>query len=181
MSTERKGDWIATHSGKRFFPLDPRLEEIDINDIAHALSHQCRFSGHCVQFYSVAQHCVLVSQMCDQADALYGLLHDASEAYLADIPSPLKKTPEFAPYREAEKKLMELICALYGLDPEEPASVKLADKRMLVTEARDLTMTEGRGWTFAYEPYDMHIKPWTPEYSKTKFIARLHELTGRTP
>ena len=173
---DRKGDWIATHSGKRFYPLDPHIDEIDINDIAHSLSNQCRFAGHCVQFYSVAQHCVLVSQVCDQVDALFGLLHDASEAYLVDIPSPLKRMPEFEAYRNAEAHMMELICARYKLPAGEPQSVKFADKRMLATEARDLTMTEGRGWAMTHEPYDFHIKPWTPDYAKTKFIARFHEL-----
>ncbi len=172
-----RGGWIQTYSGKAFFPFDPRVEDIDINDILHALSHQCRFAGHCTKFYSVAQHCVLVSQMCDPKDALYGLLHDATEAYLVDIPSPLKKSPTFAPYRETEKRLMETICKAFGLESDEPPSVKLADRRMLATEARDLTMTEGRGWATEAAPFDFHIQPWTPEYARAKFISRLHELT----
>lgn len=172
-----RGGWIQTYSGKAFFPFDPRVEDIDINDILHALSNQCRFAGHCTQFYSVAQHCVLVSQMCDPKDALYGLLHDATEAYLVDIPSPLKKSPAFAPYRETEKRLMETICQAFGLESDEPPSVKLADRRMLATEARDLTMTEGRGWATEAAPFDFHIQPWTPEYARAKFISRLHELT----
>lgn len=172
----RIGDWIATHSGKRFYPLDPRPEEIDINDIAHSLSNQCRFIGHCTQFYSVSQHSVLVSLMCDKEHALWGLLHDGTEAFLTDIPTPLKKMAEFEPYRRAEKQLMDVIMKKFGLDVEEPVGVKTADKRMLATEARDLTMTEGRGWAMTHEPYDFHIKPWTPDYAKTKFIARFHEL-----
>lgn len=150
-----------------------------MNDILHALSHQCRFAGHCTQFYSVAQHCVLVSQMCDKEDALWGLLHDASEAYLVDVPSPLKRMQLFEGYRQVEKKVMDTICEAFGLGSDEPPSVKLADKRMLATEARDLTMTEGRGWATAAAPFDFHIKPWTPEYARAKFISRLHELTMR--
>lgn len=173
---QRKGGWICTYTGKRFYPLDPRAEEIDINDIIHSLSNLCRFAGHPTLFYSVAQHCVLVSLMCDPQDALWGLLHDASEAYLIDVPSPLKKCPEFAFYREAEANLMAVICDTFKLSRDEPPSVKLADKRMLATEARDLTMTEGRGWTTEAEPYDFHIKPWTPEYARVRYISRLHEL-----
>lgn len=173
---KRKGGWICTYTGKRFYPLDPRPEDIDINDIIHALSQLCRFAGHCSSFYSVAQHCVLVSLMCPEEDALWGLLHDASEAYLIDVPSPLKKCPEFAFYREAEAKLMAVICDTFKLGRDEPPSVKLADKRILATEARDLTMTEGRGWTTEAEPYDFHIKPWTPEYARVRYISRLHEL-----
>ena len=173
---ERKGGWICTYTGKRFYPLDPRLEEIDINDIIHALSNLSRFAGHATSFYSVAQHCVLVSLVCDPQDALWGLLHDASEAYLIDVPSPLKKCPEFDFYRVAEKGLMDVICDKFGLSHDEPPSVKLADKKVLATEARDLTMTEGRGWATEAEPLEFHIKPWTPEVARVKFVSRLHEL-----
>lgn len=175
-SPARIGDWIATYSGKRFYPLDPRPEDIDVYDIIHALSNLSRFNGHCTEFYSVAQHSVLVSLMCPDQDALWGLLHDATEAYLADVPSPLKKCPEFAFYRLAEERLMAVICGVFKLETVEPASVKLADQRILATEARDLTMTEGRGWATVADPYDFHIKPWSPEYAKARFGARLHEL-----
>jgi len=175
-SDKRRGDWIATYSGKRFYPLDPRPEDIDGYDIIHALSNLSRFNGHCTEFYSVAQHSVLVSLMCSEQDALWGLLHDSTEAYLADVPSPLKKCPEFIFYREAEKRLMAVICGVFKLETVEPPSVKLADQRILATEARDLTMTEGRGWATMAEPYDFHIKPWSPEYAKARFSARLHEL-----
>jgi hypothetical protein len=172
-----RGAWIATFTGKRFYPLDPRKEDIDINDIVHALSNQSRFAGHCTQFYSVAQHSVLVSLMCDPDDMLWGLLHDASEAYLVDVPSPIKHLPEFQVYRDAEKKLMDVICDTFGIPTQEPTSVKLADKRILATEARDLTMNEGRGWAVMHEPYEFHIHPWAPEYARAKFFSRLHDLT----
>lgn len=173
----RKGDWITTYSGKKFYPMDPRPEDIDTFDIAQSLARLCRFNGHCTTFYSVAQHCVLVSLMCDPKDALWGLIHDASEAYVGDIPTPIKRLPEFAFYREAEDKVQNLICDCFNLPYEKPVSVSLADKRILATEARDLTMTEGRNWTTAYDPYDIHIKPWTPEHATIKYISRLHELT----
>ena len=172
----RKGGFISTYTGKKFYPLDPRPEEIDIYDIAHALSNQCRFAGHCTGFYSVAQHCVLVSLMCPEKDAMWGLLHDATEAYLSDVPSPLKRCPEFVFYRDAETNLMHAICDVFRLDRDEPPSVKLVDKRILATEARDMTMTEGRGWVTEAEPYDFHIKPWSPEYARARYLSRLHEL-----
>ena len=115
--------------------------------------------------------------MCDPEDALWGLVHDASEAYIVDVPRPLKKMELFAPYRDVEKKIMDVICDVFGLPHEEPASVKLADARMLATEARDLTITSGVGWALSQKPYDFHIKPWTPEYARVKFFSRLHELT----
>lgn len=174
--TPRKGDWISTYTGKRFFPFDPRAEDIDISDICHALSNTCRFGGHCADFYSVAQHSSLVSLMCPPGLELWGLLHDASEAFLGDVPSPLKKMPEFEAYRKAEKNLMNVICDVFSLPHDEPNAVKLVDKRILATEARDLTFTAGFGWSMSAEPYDFHIKPWTPEHARVRFISRLHEV-----
>jgi 5'-deoxynucleotidase YfbR-like HD superfamily hydrolase len=168
--------WIQTFTGKRIYPLNPKVEDIDIYDIAHSLSNQSRFAGHSTHFYSVAQHCVLVSLSCSPDDALWGLLHDASESFLVDIPSPLKRLPEFQAYRDAESKLMGIICQVFGLPSEEPVNVKIVDKRMLVTEARDLTLSEGRGWAADVEPYDFHIKPWSPEHARAKYISRFHEL-----
>jgi hypothetical protein len=80
MSNEhkRESEWITTYTGGKFYPFDPRIEDVNIYDISHALSQQCRFSGHCNVHYNVAQHCVFVSSLCDQKDALWGLLHDAS-------------------------------------------------------------------------------------------------------
>src|ERR1019366_9954250 len=83
---------IRTYSGVRFKPLDPD-PAVGISDIAHALANQCRFGGHSSAFYSVAQHSVRVSEICAAEDALWGLLHDASEAYLVDVPAPLKQLP----------------------------------------------------------------------------------------
>lgn len=184
LSSSRGSDFITTFTGKRFYPLDPCVDDIDVNDIMHALSNQCRFAGHCTEFYSVAQHCVLVSHMCDPADALWGLLHDASEAYLVDVPSPLKRSSVFAAYRDAEKRVMATICEAFGLPSDEPPSVKDADRRVLATEARDLTLSEGRGWASSagpspVDPYDFHIKAWSPAYARAKYLGRLHELTIR--
>lgn len=117
--------------------------------------------------------------MCPPGFELWGLFHDGGEAYLVDIPSPLKKMPEFAAYRAAELNLMNVICDAVGLPRGEPAAVKLVDKRMLATEARDLTFTRGRGWSTPAEPYDFHIKPWTPEQARIKFLSRYHELTRK--
>lgn len=172
----RVGDWIATYAGAKFFPFDPKVEEVNFTDIGHALSNLCRFGGHCSAFYSVAQHSVLVSMMSPPDVALWSLVHDSSEAYLADIPSPLKKLPEFEPYRRAEKRVMEVICDALNLPHEEPKIVKLIDKRILATEARDLTFTAGFGWSMNAEPYDFHIKPWTPDHARVRFMSTLDKL-----
>jgi hypothetical protein len=129
---------ITTFSGIRFWPLIPNPADIRIEDIAHALSNQCRFAGHASKFYSVAEHSVHVSKLSAPEDALWGLLHDASEAYLVDLPRPLKLLPEFAPYREAEHRLQRAVAARFGLPPDQPASVTEADDTMLWIEAHSL-------------------------------------------
>ncbi len=89
----RKGDYIATYTGKQFYPLDPRPEDVCLEDIAHSLSNLCRFTGHTDtdRFYSVAQHSVICSTIVAPEAALLALLHDAAEAYLGDISRPLKR------------------------------------------------------------------------------------------
>ena len=172
--------WIQTATGKQFWPMDPRPEDIDIRDIAHHLSHVCRYSGACNWHYSVAQHSVLVSQCVPPEDALYGLLHDASEAYLHDLPKPLKNLPEFAFYRAAERRLELVIAEVFGLPTEMPESVKLADLRMLPTEKRDIMGKEPASWGLeAIEPYSRRVENWSPTFARASFCARYAALTGK--
>lgn len=146
-----RGAWIQTFTGRAFYPLDPRPEDINLLDIAHALSMQCRFTGHLRRFYSVAEHCCRVSVMVKRLggtteEALWGLLHDASEAYLVDVARPVKHTPLMQGYRDAEAGVTKAICQRFGLPPEEPSAVKTADKVMLAIEARDLLGPLRPGW-----------------------------------
>lgn len=131
-------DFIHTYTGKKFRPLEPDLDAIDIRDIAHALAMSARFGGMTRTFYSVAEHSVRVSLICPAKDALWGLLHDAAEAYLKDIPQPVKHQDAATFYREAEAMLQQAIAVRFGLGPVEPASVKRADTVMVHTEGRDL-------------------------------------------
>lgn len=175
----RQGDWIQTAHGRQMYPLDPRVDEVHIDDIGHALARQCRFAGHVrCGHYSVAQHSVLVSQVCDKADARWGLLHDASEAYLVDLPRPLKRLQEFASYRAIEKNLMDVICERFGLPPVEPASVKWADNVLLATEARDLMAPPPAPWVAMPDPLDEVIVPWSAEEAERRFRARFEELAA---
>lgn len=136
---QRIGDWILTFTGVEFYPFDPRPEDIHIEDIAHALSMQCRYAGHVSQFYSVAEHSVRVAEICPPEDKLWALLHDASEAYLVDLPGPIKRYSQLGDlYRDAERTVMMAVCETFGLFTKEPASVKLADAAMLCVEARAL-------------------------------------------
>jgi hypothetical protein len=176
-------DFIETFTGRRFRPLDPVVEDIDIRDIAHALSHQCRFSGHTIAHYSVAEHSVRVRELLERRGAsrvvqLWGLLHDASEAYLVDIPSPLKCTPVFDAYREAEARLMLAICQRFELSQIEPPEVKKADGELVATEARDLMAYRPEHWIGLKEaPLPGVIKPWTSASARNEFLAAFEELS----
>lgn len=140
---------------------DPTL--ISIETIAHSLSMQCRFNGHCNAFYSVAQHSVLVSQVCMIEDARWGLLHDASEAYLGDVIRPLKHHPMFAFYRDVERQLQEVIYRRFSLFGKEPPSVEWADEHMLRDEAVQLMA-----------PLEPLI--WPPNYYGWEYVKVIHPL-----
>ena len=183
--SERIGSWIQTYSGIAFYPLDPRPEEIVIEDIAHALSMTCRFSGHTREFYSVAQHSVMVSRLCDPRNALWGLLHDASEAYLNDIARPVKHAPELTFYREAEKQLQLFIAAHFGLGNVEPPDVKLADTQALGVEALELLypLVNPDKWNWCtrdcFTPIGTKIERcWAPAESEERFLERFQELSA---
>lgn len=175
MSKGRVGDWMQTYTGRQFWPLDPRPADIDIMDIAHHLSLICRFGGASREFYSVAQHSVLVSERCDPADALWGLLHDAAEAYVGDMVRPLKRSIG-SPFEWIEKGVQRTICDVFDLEWEKPDSVRVADERMLFTEARDLVHLGPNGWSHPAEPYADEIVPMSPVEAETAFRLRFAEL-----
>lgn len=168
--------WIQTYSGRRFTPTNPNPDAIIIQDISHSLSMQCRFSGHTKKFYSVAQHSVLVSYICNHEDALWGLMHDATEAYLVDVPRPLKKSGKFDAYNQFEKVMQQAICKRFGLPEEEPPSVKSADTILLATEARDLMYPLRSDWVQPVEPLPFKIDPLGPRDAKDLFMKRFYEL-----
>ena len=178
-----RADFIETASGRRFRPLDPTEGEISILDIAHALSNQCRFSGHTRVHYSVAEHSVRVRNLLASLGAsrevqLWGLLHDASEAYLVDIPSPLKHTEAFAAYRVAERALQIAVCVAFNLPTEEPEIVRMADGVLLATEARDLMPYRPEHWAdLIHEALPGKIKPWPQQVAKMEFLEAFQELT----
>ena len=167
--------WIQTYTGKQFYPGDPRPEDIDIIDIAHALSHQCRFNGHCLRFYSVAEHSVRVSRILPADLSLWGLLHDAAEAYMADLPRPVKA--QFPEFRDLEDQLLHRIVDHYGLPWPMPQAVHEADNTLLATEARDLMAPPPAPWNLDAEPIDETIQPLSQEAAKAAFLERFEELS----
>lgn len=166
---------IQTHTGRMIDPLNPRAEDIDIKDIAHALSNICRFTGHCEEFYSVADHSLRVSNECPRIDALWGLLHDAPEAYLGDMASPTKHNAAMIAFREAEARLMDVICQRFGLLRQEPESVMRADRMLIRSEARDLMGNPQ--WCRDSGPM-LHytIRPCSSAVARGAFLRRFDEL-----
>lgn len=138
---EKKTDWIQTFSGKKFYPLEPDIEDIHIVDIAKALSHICRFNGHCNRFYSVAEHSLSCLGLARHMGLSYShryaaLMHDAAEAYLSDVVRPVKRF--LKGYAYYEYQLEELIFKKYGITYPFGAEIKKIDNIMLATERRDL-------------------------------------------
>lgn len=171
--TTRKGDWFQTYTGIQFYAYDPRPEEVCIEDIAHHLALQCRYNGACREFYSVAQHSVLVSQNVSAEYALWGLLHDAAEAYLGDLIRPVKLG--MRQYREVEALVMAVVQEHFGLVGLEPPEVKRADEVLLYTERRDLLLVQ-RQWSKNVEPLLDRIVPLGSVQAELEFLARFERL-----
>lgn len=175
---DNRGPWIQTYSGRQFWPLAPRAEDLDIADIAHALANIPHWNGHTSAFYSVAQHSLHVSFLCPPELALWGLLHDASEAYIGDMSRPLKLAIPY--FQRIEQGIQYVIAERFGLVWPEPAAVKAADNRSLATEARDLLPGGAIGWDPGPSDLNIELLPQAPGYAEFAFLARFEALTGGT-
>lgn len=172
------GATIVTHSGRYFDFIDPQPEQITIEDIAHGLAKTCRFGGQSLDFYSVAQHSVLVSYTVPEEHALAALMHDAAEAYVGDIVGPLKQLlPDF---KAIEKRVEAAIFQKFGIPLPLPECVKHADLRLLRTEQRDLTAGHGDNWNGldAFAPLPEKIVPLNPAQAVSFFLNRWDTLRG---
>jgi 5'-deoxynucleotidase YfbR-like HD superfamily hydrolase len=169
--------WIKTFTGVHFDYAKPSIKSICIEDIAQALSHECRFAGHIPEFYSVAQHSVLISKIVPPSFALEALLHDAHEAYCKDIPSPLKKL--IPDYRGIESNIDFAIRIKFELPLIISPIVKQADLVMLATERRDLDLDDGTPWPMldGIAPSDeILVTPFNPVQARTEFMQRFRQL-----
>ncbi len=181
-----RGINMHTRYGHRFFIDDPRPEDVYFDDIASSLAKLCRFTGHTgndkyyEEFYSVAQHSVIVSQNVPPEMAMIGLLHDASEAYIGDISKPMKLVvgPRIA---EIEDRVYAAIAERFGLPPEIPEEVKLADLRTFATEKRDILSPATAVWGECPPPYDFHIIPIGWRAAESMFRAFYVDLLKRSP
>ncbi|MFN4278320.1 MAG: transcriptional regulator [Ferrovibrio sp.] len=175
-----RGPFTQVRGGRNFFPLDPRPNEVFIDDIAEALAKQCRYNGHCKPFYSVAQHSVLVSLVVPPKHALAGLMHDAAEAYIGDTVRPLKMVLEKAApgvLRGIADRIDRAIAERFLIPPAPFEVIKHADNTVLATEKRDL-MEEGGDWGPLPEPLPVRIVPLTWEAAKEQFLQRFRQLGG---
>jgi hypothetical protein len=176
--------WIQTRDGGRFDLLDPDPALIDVEAIAHSLGMLCRFTGHVDRFLSVAQHSVLVSHLCPPEHALTGLLHDATEAFVGDVASPLKRL--LPAYQEIEQRIWVAVTEAFDLPIDLPAEVKDADLRALYVERDHFMPRPPTPWEhehisgqFQREGYPCaHLvrESWSPHIAKSKFLNRWHEL-----
>lgn len=171
---ERAGNWMQTFTGRQFWPIDPRAEDVNIDDIAHALAHTCRFGGHCINFYSVAEHSVYVSLIVPPELAMVALLHDASEAYVLDVPRPLKA---FLPgYKEIEHRVWEAVAEHFKLPVEMPQAIKDADNAMLLAEADQIMTVPPAPWSVPGVMASIQIECMRPNDAVGFFLRRFAQL-----
>lgn len=197
MNERRIGPWMGMAGGRKFWPLDPRAREVEIDDIATALSNLCRFGGRVSSFYSVAQHSVWVAEHVEQQWpnlALHALLHDSAEAYVGDVIRPIKDllwmdvSPDgdsahgmdgMEHFSITEARVLRAIherFSLRQLDFIEKANIKLVDDLALATEARDL-MGDPR-WPELCAPHPERIVPVAPRAARSQFLQTFARLTA---
>ncbi len=173
-------DTIATYSGGWIRPLNPDPADINIIDIAHALANQCRWTGHVRRFYSVAEHCILAASLVPKKEKLPTLLHDASEAYLADLARPIKHAKALGQvYRKYETQLEEAIAVRFKLPPPPMSdTTKWADDAMLRVEIHELMPDSIRA---LWDPPEVEISTqcWTPPLAEQTFLEMFREYGGR--
>lgn len=178
-----RGDWLLTFTGKQFFPMDPKPEDICIEDIAHGLSLLCRFAGQCTTFYSVAEHSLHVERAMKTDDVrmrLGALLHDAAEAYIVDIPRPVK---HYLPhYGQIELNVEVAIAEKFDLYwPIKQPAIASLDNRILLDE-RDQIMTQSpHAWGIEGKPLGVRIHGYHPQLAESQFLRRFNELWEALP
>ena len=163
---------MQTYTGRKFWPLDPRSEDFDIMDIAHALSLTCRFNGHCLRFYSVAEHSCHVHDAAPERLKTQALLHDAPEAYINDMVSPLKKDmPEF---KEVENRIFWQLAWTYNIPSNIDPLVHILDKAVVRDELVNMRNVPAE-WNIPQRGIGAKIKLWSPARAEYEFLKRARD------
>lgn len=170
----RKGDWMLTYTGRIYWPIDPRASEVNIEDIAHSLAYQCRYGGHCAAYYSVAEHSVLLSRLLPSALRLMGLLHDATETYVTDVPRPLK--PSLSNYREIEASNRVVIAEAFGLPPALHPEVEDLDRRICLAEMGRVMPRSPLPLGIDGPQPNVRLELWDPCEAEMMFLAEFDKL-----
>lgn len=180
---EHKGDWMETHTGLRFYPIDPTPDQFDPLDVAHALSQSCRYGGHTKRFYSVAEHaCILADYAQRQGfspqDQWTILHHDDAEAYICDLPRPVKH--QMPAYKEAEALVESVLFDVFHVEYPFPVFLKGMDNMIIADERAQVMNRSKNVW---YNPYrvPLGVKLWNvlgrwPAYVKWQWLRRHNRL-----
>lgn len=171
-----RGGWIQTLSGGRFYPADPRPEEMFIEDIAGALGKLCRYGGHCLRFLSVAEHSVHVARKAHPAIRRAALMHDAGEAFLVDMPRPIKSM--LPGYKPMENRIMAVAAVRFGFDWPMPPEVKYLDDAILADEREQAmapTSATCEEWGAPHPPLGITLQFWSPEEATEQFLQVFRE------
>lgn len=176
--------WMETYSGQQFFFLNPRQDSILIEDVAHALSNLCRYGGHSRRFYSVAEHCLLLSghvelmRPDDVQTQLDALMHDATEGYLVDMPRPIKHV--LKDYKRIEDGLAVAIAQRFGLSSPMDRLIHEADSRILRDERMQVMSDSGNNWgTDSLQALGVTIEFLSPWEAERRFLKRFGQLNER--
>lgn len=148
---------------------NPTPEMFCIEDVAHALANKTRYNGHTKWAYSVAQHCCYIAMYLDTID---GLGHDFPEAYVGDLPGPMKRMPELAGYNVVEERIYAAGATKLGFSAVIPHEVEVVDKRILINEIRDLFGPQYAADVARYgEPLEeLKIERWTAEEAEERYL-----------
>lgn len=180
-----RGDWMETFSGRKFFPFDPKPEDVDLRDIAHHLAMICRYGGASKFHYSVAQHSVLVAQNVSRKNKLRALLHDAPEYITGDMIRPIKKSGLLQGFHGLELGIEFAICNRFCLPhPICNDEIKLVDDAILTDERKHVMSPSANVWwtpgdRLRSEPTSLgiRIEQWTPERAEQEFLAAYDEYS----
>lgn len=176
----RRGDWMITASGRRFYPLDPRPEDLDWGDVAHHLARLCRYGGAVAGWYSVAEHSCLMADWFlargETVNARYALIHDGPEFAIGDIIRPIK--PELPDFKRIEAPIERMMLVAAGLEPVMPDAIKLADTLIIGDERRQLFAAEvlqRADWVFD-GALGVRCQQWERDRARDEWLARFGVL-----